>query len=69
MISPQFCEGGPDADFVPLCPEGWVDHLGKCYKVFDELKNWQEAEDTCNVHQVREGYKVRKIKKMTEILH
>ena len=52
MISPQFCEGGPDADFVPLCPEGWVDHLGKCYKVFNELKNWRWAEYTCNLHQV-----------------
>ena len=52
MISPQYCEGGPDAEFVPICPEGWVDQFGKCYKVFTEPKTWQEAEDTCNINQV-----------------
>ena len=36
-----------------LCPHGWREHAGSCYKHFLELQAWHQAEDTCRAEQVR----------------
>eukprot|EP00092_Neocalanus_flemingeri_P005269 GFUD01005668.1.p1 GENE.GFUD01005668.1~~GFUD01005668.1.p1 ORF type:complete len:253 (+),score=50.59 GFUD01005668.1:83-760(+) len=31
----------------PGCPAGWKEYQTKCYKLFDALRNWQQAETAC----------------------
>ncbi|XP_032076933.1 macrophage mannose receptor 1-like [Thamnophis elegans] len=34
-----------------LCPRDWLPNNGFCYKVFDEHKNWNDAELFCRKHK------------------
>merc|ERR1711872_356271 len=36
-----------DMDIPPDCPEGWADFDSECYKVFQSIKSWQDAENYC----------------------
>nr|ABP94108.1 venom C-type lectin mannose binding isoform 2 [Pseudechis porphyriacus] len=33
------------------CPQDWLPRNGFCYKVFNDLKNWNDAETFCRKHK------------------
>uniref|UniRef100_A0A098M183 C-type lectin 7d n=1 Tax=Hypsiglena sp. JMG-2014 TaxID=1550645 RepID=A0A098M183_9SAUR len=51
LLVVAFCLRGSGAD----CPFGWSSYDKYCYKVFDERKNWDEAERFC-MDQGKEGH-------------
>uniref|UniRef100_A0A098M237 C-type lectin 8g n=1 Tax=Hypsiglena sp. JMG-2014 TaxID=1550645 RepID=A0A098M237_9SAUR len=51
LLVVAFCLRGSGAD----CPFGWSSYDKYCYKVFDERKNWDDAERFCR-EQGKEGH-------------
>ncbi|KAM7181763.1 LOW QUALITY PROTEIN: oxidized low-density lipoprotein receptor 1-like [Macrochelys suwanniensis] len=42
-----------EGDKCSSCPEGWIQHRGKCYRFSNERRSWQKSREYCSSHGSR----------------
>ncbi|KAM7180935.1 natural killer cells antigen CD94-like [Macrochelys suwanniensis] len=53
-----------EGDKCSFCPEGWIQHRGKCYRFSNERRSWQKSREYCSSH----GSRLLKIENKEELV-